>query len=96
MYRALSVVVILAGTAFARGNEIDLTTTGTGSVTIPAGYEWTDVTVQCWGGGGGGSGGYYINEGYNNGPAWTAGAGCGGGGGAFLCQYVFSARGRDI
>ena len=36
----------------AWGNTLTLTTTGIGSITIPAGYEWTDVTVQCWGGGG--------------------------------------------
>ena len=36
---------------------LSLTTAGAGSVTIPAGYDWTNVTVQCWGGGGGGGSG---------------------------------------
>jgi probable HAF family extracellular repeat protein len=52
---------------------LSLTTTGAGSVTIPAGYEWTNVTVQCWGGGGGGA----FTQ-----PVTGVGAG-GGGGGAF-------------
>ena len=60
------------GFRLPRGDEIDLTTTGSGSVTIPPGYEWTDVSVQCWGGGGGGGGGGDLN-----------GAGGGGGGGAY-------------
>ena len=51
---------------------LSLTSAGAGSVTIPVGYEWTNVTVQCWGGGGGG-GGY--------GPQYTSGGG--GGGGAY-------------
>ena len=74
MYRALCVVVILAVSTFARGNEIDLTTTGTGSVTVPAGYEWTDVTVQCWSGGGGGGGASSV---------YGPDSGGGGGGGAY-------------
>ena len=47
----------VATTPVAGGDTLPLTTPGSGSVTIPAGYEWTDVTVQCWGGGGGGGGG---------------------------------------
>ena len=42
MYRVLSVVVILAVSTFAYGSEIDLTTAGAGSVTIPAGYGWSN------------------------------------------------------
>jgi len=52
---------------------LSLTTAGAGSVIIPAGYDWTDVTVQCWGGGGGG-GSYYI---FDNGE--VSGGGAGGG-----------------
>ncbi len=52
---------------------LSLTSAGAGSVTIPTGYEWTDVTVQCWGGGGGGAVGN---------PSTDFGAG-GGGGGAY-------------
>ncbi len=70
MYCALGVVTIWAVSTIAYANELDLTTTGASTVTIPAGYEWTNVTVQCWGGGGGG-GGYY---------------GGGGGGGAYSAQ----------
>ncbi len=38
---------------------LSLTTAAAGTVTIPAGYDWTNVTVQCWGGGGGGGGDAY-------------------------------------
>jgi hypothetical protein len=74
MYRVLCVVVILTASTFAYGSEMDLATPGAGSVTIPTGYEWTDVTVQCWSGGGGGGGGYYSDGYYGGG---------GGGGGAY-------------
>jgi hypothetical protein len=72
MYRVLNVAVITAVSTIAYGSEISLTTTGAGIVTIPAGYEWTNVTVQCWGGGGGaayegaggGGGGAYSSKTY--------------------------------
>ena len=32
------------------GDTITFTTPGDGSVTVPTGYEWADVTIQCWGG----------------------------------------------
>ena len=72
MHRALGVAVILAVSTIACGSEIQLATTGAGIVTIPAGYEWTNVTVQCWDGGGGasdqyqggGGGGAYASNTY--------------------------------
>ena len=65
----------LSVSSVARGDTMTFTTTGTGSVTIPAGYDWTNVTVQCWGAGGGGGG---------NSGAYTAGGG--GGGGAYASK----------
>ena len=59
-------------------NTITLTTPGSGSLTVPAGYEWTNVTVQCWSGGGGGAGGWNDYDGYFH----RYGDG-GGGGGAY-------------
>jgi hypothetical protein len=55
MYRVFSAAAILAVSTFAYGSALNLSATGAGSVTIPAGYTWTNVTVQCWGGGGGAS-----------------------------------------
>ena len=76
MRRALGMTIVLAFlssvSSVARAQLVlSLTSAGAGSVPIPAGVEWTDVTVQCWGGGGGGGG--YV---------WLTG-GAGGGGGAF-------------
>ena len=51
-----------------------MTTPGAGNLTIPTGYEWDNVTVQCWGGGGGGGSGG-VSLGYVGGG--------GGGGGAY-------------
>ncbi len=69
------------GTArLAQGAVLALTATGAGSLTIPAGYDWTDVTVQCWGGGGGGGGGYTSGGGY------YSYYGGGGGGGAYSAK----------
>jgi hypothetical protein len=52
------------------------TNPGTGSVTVPTGYKWTNVTVQCWGGGGGGGS--------------AAPDGGGGGGGAYATNTYAS------
>ncbi len=73
----LSVVVLLFSvSAVAHGQDtLTVTNPGAGSVSIPAGYEWTDVTVQCWAGGGGGGGGF------PNSGTWYGGGG--GGGGAY-------------
>ncbi len=70
MAAAITAILVLAPaiSSVVRGDTLTLTTTGTGSVTIPAGYAWSDVTVQCWGGGGGGG---------------EANYGGGGGGGAY-------------
>ena len=77
------------GTArLAQGAVWALTATGAGSITIPAGYEWIDVTVQCWGGGGGGGGGYTPGGGY------YSYYGGGRGGGALLCPDVRDTAGR--
>lgn len=65
---AISLGFVLAASTVALGQvTLPITNTGAGSVTVPAGYDWTNVTVQCWGGGGGGG-------------AWGGG---GGGGGAY-------------
>ena len=77
MRRVLGVTIVLAlfllVSSVARAQLVlSLTSAGAGSVTIPPGYDWTNVTVQCWGGGGGGG----------VGPA-TNGVGGGGGGGAY-------------
>ena len=77
MYRALCVAMIVAVSTFARADTLSFTTTGAGTLTIPAGYEWTDVTVQCWGGGGGGGG-------------YESGDGGGGGGGGAYCAETYS------
>ena len=66
---------------------LSLTSAGGGSVTIPAGYDWTNVTVECWGGGGGGGGGYYSPAYAGN---WYAG---GGGGGGIRRQHLRTAAG---
>jgi hypothetical protein len=71
---ALTVFAVTRGS----GETMTITTPGTGSVTVPTGYEWTNVTVQCWSGGGGGGGFGYFNE-FGNGPY----GGDGGGGGAY-------------
>ena len=69
----LAVVFVATVSSVGRGQVVlTYTTAGAGSVTVPTGYEWTDVTVQCWGGGGGGGGGQ---------PPLTNGGG--GGGGAY-------------
>jgi formylglycine-generating enzyme required for sulfatase activity len=70
----------LSVSSVVNGSVLSLTTTGAGSVTIPAGFEWTNVTVQCWGaGGGGGFGGLYSYG------ATDMGGG-GGGGGAYAAK----------
>ena len=55
IWLALLFSVSVAGRA--SGDTITLTTPGAGSIPVPAGYEWINVTVECWGGGGGGGGG---------------------------------------
>ena len=82
----ICVVLLVATPAVAYGTVLPLTTPGSGSVTIPAGYEWDNVTVQCWGGGGGGGS---SDGGFNSGD----GGGGGGGGGSVtgltqLCSPV--------
>jgi hypothetical protein len=67
----ISMALVLIVSAVARGDTITLNNSGEGSVTIPAGQQWIDVEVQCWGGGGGGS----------DGSIWYSGGG--GGGGAY-------------
>ena len=68
--------VVVLYSCLAQGQQtLPLTTTGAGGVTIPAGYEWANVTVQCWGGGGGGGNGTTYNA--------TGYGGSGGGGGAY-------------
>ena len=47
------VLLFVASKAWGQAT-LTLTTPGEGSVTVPTGVDWTDVTVQCWGGGGGG------------------------------------------
>lgn len=77
MVPTITTIVILAMSfsSVAQGEVIPLKTTGAGNITIPEGYVWTNVTVQCWGGGGGGgSGSSYNTTGYG---------GYGGGGGAY-------------
>ena len=64
---AIALTLIVAASNFVYAGNITLTMPGSGNVTIPPGYEWIDMTVQCWGAGGGG--------GYGNGG--------GGGGGAY-------------
>ncbi len=48
-------------------------------MTIPSGYEWTNVAVQCWGGGGGGGASYQGNLG----QGYVYYSGGGGDGGAY-------------
>jgi hypothetical protein len=65
------------GTAsLAWGDTLTLATPGAGSVTIPAGYDWTNVTVQCWGGGGGGGGGANPSGGGGGGGGAYSGTTC--------------------
>ncbi len=53
---ASAVVLLLAVSAVAHAQDtFTVTNPGAGSVTVPAGYAWIDVTIQCWGGGGGGA-----------------------------------------
>ena len=53
-----ALILALSVSSVARAQLVlSLTSAGAGSVTIPPGYDWTNVTVQCWGGGGGGGGG---------------------------------------
>ena len=83
MRRVLGVTIVLAlllsVSSVARAQLVlSLTSAGAGSVTIPPGYDWTNVTVQCWGGGGGGGGGLV------DGPVSDGGGG--GGGGAFSAK----------
>ena len=54
----VALFTVLAVSNVGRGDSLSFTTTGAGTVTIPVGYEWANVTVQCWGAGGGGGGGY--------------------------------------
>ena len=84
----------------AHGQQMVLpvTNTGAGSITVPTGYDWINVTVQCWSGGGGGGGGWYVYGGggggggayaYNTYPTLLSGLynyyiGAGGGGGASI------------
>jgi len=72
---AISLGLLLSVFGVARGAIITETSTGVGSLTIPTGYEWINVTIQCWGGGGGGAASNY-SSGVNFG-------GGGGGGGAY-------------
>ena len=68
-------ILALSFSSVARAQFVlPLTSTGAGSVTIPAGYEWANVMVQCWGGGGAGMSGAQF------------GGGGGGGGGAYAYQ----------
>ena len=78
-----ALLLALSVPSVARANTLSFTTTGAGSVTIPAGYEWTNVTVQCWGAGGGGGGGGIFLTG-----ATDYGGGGGGGGGYSAKTYT--------
>ena len=94
----ISLALLLSASAVARGQDtLTETTPGAGNITVPTGYEWTDVTVQCWSGGGGGGGSYggYGGTGggggaysYNTYPTLLSGSydyyiGAGGGGGGY-------------
>jgi fibronectin-binding autotransporter adhesin len=58
MAAVTTLILALSVSSVAKAQLVlTLTNAGVGSVTIPAGYEWTNVTVQCWSGGGGGAGG---------------------------------------
>ena len=47
-----ALILALSVSSVARAQVVlSLTSAGAGSINIPAGYEWTSVTVQCWGGG---------------------------------------------
>ncbi len=84
-----ALILALSVSSMAWSQDVlTLTATGAGSVPIPAGYDWTNVTVQCWGGGGGGGGGYTSGGGY------YSYYGGGGGGGALLCQDIHDTAGR--
>ena len=63
VYAIFGVVPFAVLNAAARRHFVNHNNSGVGSVTIPTGYGWTDVTVQCWGGGGGGSGYYGFGGG---------------------------------
>ena len=69
-------ILLLSIFAVVHGAELILTNTGAGSVTVPAGDDWTNVTIQCWGGGGGGGSCYYFSR-----LGELFGGGGGGGGG---------------
>ena len=71
------VAMVISVSGVARGDTLSLTTPGSGSVAIPAGYEWTNVTVQCWSGRRGGSD-------YFGGARGGGGAASGGSGGLVL------------
>ncbi len=76
-----ALILALSVSSMAWSQDVlTLTATGAGSVPIPAGYDWTNVTVQCWGGGGGGGGGYTSGGGY------YSYYGGGGGGGAYSAK----------
>ena len=66
----LAVLLTVFAVTRGSGDTITLATPGSGSVTVPTDYEWTDVTVQCWGAGGGGC-------------CYLGGDAYGGGGGAY-------------
>ena len=96
---ALMLAMSVSSVALAQ-DVMTLTSTGAGSITVPAGYEWTNVSIQCWGGGGGGGGGYTSGGGYYS---YYGGGGAGGAysaktyttpliGGAF--SYYVGAGGR--
>jgi hypothetical protein len=74
--RGFLVAALLAAVSTVARWQVVLTytTAGAGSVTVPTGCEWIDVTVQCWSGGGGGG----VGTGYGG----DIGGG-GGGGGAY-------------
>lgn len=79
---AFALGAVLLAAASGHADTITLSTPGNGSVTVPEGYMWTDITVQCWSGGGGGG----LEDSYY-------GAGGGGGGGGAYGSATYSALG---
>jgi hypothetical protein len=69
----LAVLLMVFAVTRGSGDTITLTTPGAGSATVPSGYDWTNVTVQCWGAGGGGGGfGNYPGGGGGGGGAYSS------------------------
>ena len=70
----LLLALLLSVSVVAHGQDtLTVTNPGVGSVTVPAGYDWINVTVQCWaGGGGGGSSSGYYGGGGGGGGAYSA------------------------